>query len=799
MAGLVLCVAVVLGSPRQAKADTLPVVYETGTLTGNEIWSAGQVYVVSTYVVSSGATLTIQAGAIVKYQPSWSNVGIIVSEGGTLNVNGTASQPVLFTSINDDSLGGDSANDGPSTPTSGEYKYAILTRGAATINHATFAYSAKSIQANCGTTDSTTVALTVANNAFNGGGIAVDSCLASKVILQNNTFQASYGNALEVSGGSDISGISLSGSTKNTFTGSGKALAMMLYNAVIPSGSALAVSSDSGVVFGLQFLTINGMLNVGQGVVFKTLTGVPANGIIVTESGSLAVSGSSTAPVVFTSIKDDTLGGDTGGDGPTAPAPGDYSWVLAVRGVATIDQTRFMYNSKSVQINCGSPSSMAVSAVITNSEFDSAGVRMDGCVASRPILQSNTFSVVVGNAIESSSSDISGIVLSGSAKNTFNGSDKSRVISLLDSQVSQNPGMTIDSGSNAVLVVQDLYVYGYLTINPGVVLKTVASQSSKGLVVATNGRLDINGSQTVPVTFTSINDDSAGGDSAGDGPTIPTTDYPVAISMQPDSTANVSHTNIQYAGRAFSVGGGQLSVNTSRIMYVGFGFDAPFQGLIDIRDSSISQAQTGINVSGTAKAIFRGTINNVIGYYIQACNWQSSGCAVDAAYNDWGSANGPLVTPGSDRVCGAVTISPWIVGSSTGSAGIYRVENCDGSPNPAEQMRTNYTNFHRDLRQRTIDCSAGYQDACDVARTTLRCLNAAVKLAGSQAPFPVTFDDATDAVDTVAQTTANAANTVVQSVEEGSPFAFKMNFYTNLLGVLGLTTSIGSAYATCHP
>jgi len=61
---------------------------------------------------------------------------------GILDVQGTATNPVVFTSIKDDSVGGDSNNDGSaSSPSGGNWgAIRVLDGGSVTLNYTTVRY-----------------------------------------------------------------------------------------------------------------------------------------------------------------------------------------------------------------------------------------------------------------------------------------------------------------------------------------------------------------------------------------------------------------------------------------------------------------------------------------------------------------------------------------------------------------------------------------------------------------------------------------------------------------------------------
>jgi hypothetical protein len=85
--------------------------WHEGLLTANQTWGSNTVNGVDqTIIIPNGVTLTIAPGAIVKFAPG---TGIIVQPGGILNASGaTVAAPIVFASLADDTVGGDSEDDG---------------------------------------------------------------------------------------------------------------------------------------------------------------------------------------------------------------------------------------------------------------------------------------------------------------------------------------------------------------------------------------------------------------------------------------------------------------------------------------------------------------------------------------------------------------------------------------------------------------------------------------------------------------------------------------------------------------
>lgn len=79
-------------------------VLKSGFITGDETWTSDKIYVLTNkVVVPEGVTLTIQPGTIIKGLPGagTSATALVIARGGKIQANGTASNPIIFTSTLD--------------------------------------------------------------------------------------------------------------------------------------------------------------------------------------------------------------------------------------------------------------------------------------------------------------------------------------------------------------------------------------------------------------------------------------------------------------------------------------------------------------------------------------------------------------------------------------------------------------------------------------------------------------------------------------------------------------------------
>ena len=139
-------------------------------------------------------------------------------------------------------------------------------------------------------TDAVLTGDTFLNDGLTDGAGAIDIDLASQPLFSGITFINNFVNGASVEGGSLPGG---------TTTWNNPAVVYWLNsNVIVPTGSTLAI--DAGQIIKL-------------------------GGTSVIVQGSLQAQGTAANPVVFTSRKDDSAGGDTNNDG-SASSPAVFDW-----------------------------------------------------------------------------------------------------------------------------------------------------------------------------------------------------------------------------------------------------------------------------------------------------------------------------------------------------------------------------------------------------------------------------------------------------------------------------------------
>ena len=318
------------------------------TITDTQTWTvAGSPYLITGNVtITSTGTLNLDPGVILKF----SGTGITVE--GTLNANGIETAPVAFTSFRDDEFGGDTNNDGDSDGSPGDW-YSVLVEGGGTANltYTTVRYGGAdysyppfvggNVYGYGGTLNLDHCTLAFGNGygvrGFNGSFTVQNSAIENNnnyglylssstppitPVIKNNTFLNNTVQAAHI----DLPYITLTSENFNGNSGTSNGLnGLVLAGALANSSSLAAQPSFPYILAGIDIIN-SATLTLDAGAVLKMMD---STGITVT-NGILTANGVLGSPVTITSLRDDTIDGDTNNNSavpmPPPPAPGIPSW-----------------------------------------------------------------------------------------------------------------------------------------------------------------------------------------------------------------------------------------------------------------------------------------------------------------------------------------------------------------------------------------------------------------------------------------------------------------------------------------
>jgi hypothetical protein len=307
-------------------------VVRASSLTSGTWTAAGIPYVLEDPLGLSIQSLTIEPGTVVKLL----NFAELDIQGGGLTAEGTAAQPIIFTSLLDDTVGGDTNGDGSlRAPSPGDWRWIDLSPGATNrLRHLDVRYAATGISIGSGST-------TLHDSSFsNLSGAPVELRVDAYPDLAGLTAVECAVNGIQ-----PVNGMYWGNVDRGTWPDAGIPyvfLSDFLFG---------DLGGPGGIVGGIT---------LAPGVVMK-LGNVARFGMW----GTLIADGTPEKPVVFTSIRDDTVAGDTNGDGSaTSPSTGDWGAIHLFdhnSGAHSFRNTQIRYANIGLYTGLGYPTDFQVS------------------------------------------------------------------------------------------------------------------------------------------------------------------------------------------------------------------------------------------------------------------------------------------------------------------------------------------------------------------------------------------------------------------------------------------------------
>jgi|GEM_PF-277505 len=611
-------------------------------------------YIVDRLTVASDATLTITPGVVIKFLDYNSSIEV----DGAFVADGKPSEKIVFTSLKDDSKGGDTNDDGNTTaPEKGDWWCIVFNDSerdtANLLNNCLLNYGAADQSGWADRKDYGTI------RVFNALA-EVDSC---RIEQAYTSALGIYGSAAPSISNCDMHNVRLTPVTMSMFASpvfSENVTSNLGINAIGVAQETYALDATIPVrnfagyenitYFLYRPCTINSgtILTVPAGVVFKA----DYNDCFEVE-GAVLVRGTESEPVVFTHEHDDAYGNpmDTNEDGdetsPTIPSSRYHlDFADISNDTSTIRHAIFRYSNAGINLRQASPK-------IKSSRFEQSnwGVILNG--VSTPEVDTNAFHNLTYAPMQ-----ISLVSYPASTGENIISGTTYKAIGVLDEELVQD--VTLTKKTFAGIENIPYYFHGDYTIGTSVVLTI-----DPGLVLKFNDYSELNvfrgliadGGATADsiIVFTSIRDDFYGGDSNTDGnATTPggkhsqSWDGIIFDNQALDNLCLLDHCVVKYAGWYNYESAVTTESASPKITY-----------------STFSDNSNGVLAEGASNPLINYCDIYDNKYY--GINNVNKAFTIDARYNWWGSNTGPTHTsnPGGtgDAVSDMVDYSDFRIGS----------------------------------------------------------------------------------------------------------------------------------------